>query len=248
MEPPLAPLVDTAGAARVTGIASRRVRAALLIACGWLTAVPARASAQSADDVQLWMPLVFQGSFAGAGRFSAELQPRFDENVSSADRVTIRTAVGREVSKHVTWLVGHAWIRFFHDAGHEQRAWEQATISGAAFGWAAATRVRLEERWLPRVAHPSLRVRVMERVSRAVRPHSAWSVAASDEVGLTLNGTEGGPARGLDRNRAYVGLGRRLTSALSAEGGYLWEAQFLPGTAPRHHHVLQMGVTWRIPH
>jgi hypothetical protein len=112
---------------------------------------------------------------------------------------------------------------------HEQRAWEQASITLPAAGrWAPSIRIREEQRWQPGWADNSHRLRVMGRFVRPISSDNRWSIAAWDESMITFDDTEGGPARGFDQNRAFGGLLRRFSPHASLEFGYMWVATNAP--------------------
>jgi hypothetical protein len=52
-----------------------------------------------------------------------------------------------------------------------------------------------------------------------------------------MDRTSAGPARGYDRNRLSAGVTRRVSRAVSMDGGYLWENSALPGGAGRNDHI-----------
>lgn len=50
--------------------------------------------------------------------------------------------------------------------------------------------------------------------------NSKWAVICYDELFVTLNSINNGPAAGIDRNRLFFGINRILSRSRSIEAGY----------------------------
>ena len=171
--------------------------------------------APDSHDTHLWMQAVATVSASDNWRIHLEAQPRWQENISESFQVITRTAIGRRINSSVTLWGGHAWIAKPPGAGvsHEQRAWQQASITlPAAYGWTPAIRLRQEQRWQSGWADNSHRLRAMARFVRPVTTDKRWSIATWNESMVTFDDTRGGPARGFDQNRLFGGVLRRLTA------------------------------------
>lgn len=194
-------------------------------ACALLAAAPAPAAADDVD-LQLWLQAVATLNL-GEWRVHLEEQPRWNDDISQSFQVITRVAGGRRINGALTVWAGHAWIAKPPGPGvaHEQRAWEQASITlPAARGWAPAIRIRQEQRWQQGWADGSHRLRAMARVVKPVTADNRWSFAGWDEAMITFDETAGGPIRGFDQNRVFGGLLYRLTRRETLEFGYMWVA------------------------
>jgi hypothetical protein len=219
------------------------VRSRLLVLL--LVCVPCVAAAQPAavpdtQDGQTWVQALAIGQISEHWRAHLELQPRIFDNTSELGLTIARTAVGRRLAPGLTAWIGHAWVprTLGSTTRHEQRLWQQLSVTlPQARRWAPSARIRLEQRWLEPWAGASHRLRLLTRLQRPLGASTPWSVAFYDEAMVTLDNTPLGPARGFDRNRLYGGLVHRLSTAISAEVGYVWEHSTLPGPPQRNDHV-----------
>lgn len=218
-----------------------------LVAVLVVSASTAPAAAQPNPDRQVWLQALAIGQLSEAWRVHLELQPRFQDDVSELGLTIVRTAIGRRVTPRVTAWVGHAWVPRTLGEGvrHEQRAWQQLSITGPALGrWATTGRVRLEQRWLDPWADASHRLRLMARTQRPIGT-AGFGVYAYDELMLTLDDTARGPASGFDRNRLSAGVSRRVSPAVSFDAGYLWErAVFGAGRRNDHIAIGVLNLAW----
>lgn len=208
---------------------------------------PARA--QDYQDFQVWSQTVVIGQLSDKWRSHLELQPRVFDNGRELGITIFRGALGRQVTPRVSLWAGYAMVaRSLGPATTwEKRAWQQVLVALPRAGtWAPTLRLRLEQRWLPQRTDTSHRLRVMARGQRPLKANSPWHVALYDEAMFTLNTTTSGPYRGYDRNRAFGGVGRRLSPAVTVEGGYLWENSTIRGPGQRNEHValVTMNVAW----
>jgi len=190
-------------------------------------------------DTHLWVQAVAVVAVGEDWLIHLEEQPRWFSDVSEPFQVLTRTAVGRRVNRRLTLWAGHAWIAKPPGPGvaHEQRAWQQVSITlPAMYQWATSLRVRQEQRWQAGWADSSHRIRLM---GRAVRPigTTRWSMVAWDEVMVNLDGAGKGPPRGFDQNRLFGGVVRRLPAGATLDAGYLWMHQRLPSGARADAHV-----------
>ena len=77
-------------------------------------------------------------------------------------------------------------------------------------------------------------------MGRGVRPLDAearWSLAAWDELLVTLDDTEAGPAEGVDQNRLFLGVLRQYSPKVGLEFGYLWVTSKPPASLRTHAHT-----------
>jgi len=205
--------------------------------------------AQDYQDGQLWSQTVVTSQVSANWRTHVELQPRMFDNGRELGFTIIRTAVGRQLTPRLTVWGGYTWVArsLGPSTRWERRSWQQASISLPRAGsWTPSMRLRIEQRWLEPWANVTHRVRLMARVQRPVRANSPWHIAFYDEAMFTLDTTTPGPYRGYDRNRLFSGLGRRVSPALTVEGGYLWENSTIYGPGQRNEHValLTLNVAW----
>jgi Protein of unknown function (DUF2490) len=200
-------------------------------------ALPMGAAAQDTVDTGFWLQVLATVRLSENWRLHLEEQPRWNDDWSASYQVLTRTALGRRVGSRASLWGGYAWIAKPPGEGvtHEHRIWEQlsATFPTAA-RWTPSLRLRLEQRFQDGWADSSHRVRIMGRGVRPFDAQGRWSLAAWDELLVTLDETESGPAEGVDQNRLFVGVLRQFSRQVGLEAGYLWVA-FDSRTGPRTH-------------
>jgi hypothetical protein len=180
----------------------------------------------------------------------AEVQPRWNEDISQRDQVILRGGLGRRLGPRVSVWGGYAYIPRWAsgDVLHEQRIWQQLSATLPRVGrWTPSLRLRQEQRVLDQWGDTSHRFRALGRLVRPIGT-SPWSVAVWDEYFVTLDDTVRGPARGFDQNRLFLTALRKLSPSMTFEAGYLWQvvpANQVRGT--RHGHNLFTWLTWAPP-
>lgn len=195
--------------------------------------------AQQNPDRQVWIQGLALGQLSENWRSHIEVQPRWFDDSSELGLTIVRYAVGRRVTPRVIAFLGHAWVprTFGEGVRHEQRVWQQLSITGPALGaWSTSGRLRVEQRWLDPWDGVSHRVRMMARTQRPVGTTRQWGLWAYDELMVTLDDTPRGPQDGFDRNRLAGGLSRRLSPRVSFDAGYVWERGVF-GTGRRNDHI-----------
>lgn len=226
-------------AARASSFIGVRASSALVAAL-CLLAAPAPAFAQPNPDTQAWFQAIALGQLSDTWRTHIEVQPRWFGDASELGLTMVRTAVGYQARPRVSLWVGHAWVprTFGPGVRHEQRIWQQATLTGPRpAGWATTGRIRLEQRWLEPWDGTSHRLRLLGRAQRPVHAGSPWSTFAYDELMVTLDDTDLGPQSGYDRNRFSAGINRRVSGVASVDLGYIWENGTAGGSSRRNDHV-----------
>jgi Protein of unknown function (DUF2490) len=221
------------------GTAFRRSGCAGLMWLACWAAGGADASAQQNPDRQIWVQGLALGQLSENWRSHIEVQPRWFDDGSELGLTIVRTALGRRLTPRVTAWLGQAWVprTFGEGVRHEQRIWQQLTLTGPALGaWSTLGRLRVEQRWLEPWDGVSHRVRMLARAQRPVGVTKQWGVWAYDELMVTLDDTPRGPQDGFDRNRLAAGITRRLSGVASVDAGYLWERGVF-GAGRRNDHV-----------
>ena len=216
-----------------------RLLTVVFLICGVEASIARTATAQDTSEAQAWAQVLATGRLTDTWRTHLEVQPRFMDGASELGLTLIRTAVGRQVTKRASVWLGHAWVPRTLGSGvrHEQRLWQQLIlVSPVLEKWTVTTRLRLEQRWLDPWDDNSHRVRTLVRAQRPLGSEG-WSVATYNEAMFTIDRTERGPQRGYDRNRLYGGLVCQLSTAVSVEGGYIWENSTIQASRRRNDHV-----------
>ena len=132
---------------------------------------------------------------------------------------------------------GLAYVKTYpygdHPAVHEfpeNRAWEQVVYTGKALGLEWQNRLRLEQRWIGEMKNTSTgwdvnrwryenRIRYMLRTTVPLTENKKTYVALWNEVFVNFGSNVAGNI--FDQNRAFAGVGRKLTDTTRVELGFM---------------------------
>jgi len=184
------------------------------------------------SDFQAWIPVNLNVKLTEQLRGFLELQPRVGNDMSHLTSMMIRPAIGWAINKKAT-----LWMGYLMSADSvtpdsdtyriENRAYQgfswRDTANDKQFIW--EVRNRLEERFLPRNADPSIRWRTRLRVEQLLPGGSSWSVIASEEIFINLNDNANNAQlqAGAQQNRLYLGVGYRFAPEFQVESGYVYQ-------------------------
>ncbi len=177
--------------------------------------------------------------FDGQGRF-------LDESNGFAQSL-VRPGFGYAVSEDVTAWVGYAWIRSEPGAGrnsHEHRLWQQVTWARRFAALTAASRTRLEQRFVDTGDDTGWRLRQFVKLTHPLALHPRLGLSGYDEVFFDLNDTDFGAAAGFAQNRLFAGFSWRLDASgrVSAEIGYLNQFGRNQSGADPMNHILSLNL------
>lgn len=213
---------------------------------------PASASAQAIVDqwdAQLWLQWNSQIPVAETWGLVLEAQPRWNENFSHYDQVTLRAGLFKRVTPKLQVSAAYAFVPRHTVIGSlfEHQAYEQASVALPRIGkWTAQARVREEQRYLGQWGELSHRMRERFHFTHPVPHVPGWAMVLHQELFVNWNDTHLGPAAGFDQHRLFTGVNHPLTSALAVEAGYMWQEVFRLGPRPeRHNHIAMVQFQFR---
>jgi hypothetical protein len=176
------------------------------------------------NDLGLWTPVYIKLPVTKKLQTQLEINPRIQENVSDFNQLLIRPSVGYQVTKHLSLWQGYAWItNYIPKFVSEQRLWEQILYEREFGRWGLSSRTRLEERFIQNVHGVPVRFREMLRAQYTLDKKKNWAFVVYDESFINLSTHFRGPQAGVDQNRFFVGLNRKVTKYANVEGGYLMQ-------------------------
>lgn len=214
-----------------------------------LVAVPALAGRPSmaagvTQDSGYWTTTTGTLSPSDLWRVGMTVQTRSLNDFGDLERTVLRPAVSYKIWDK-TWVTAGYDAHFIERPTErlEQRAWQQwLTIIPLQFVSLSA-RIRLEERFIEGVDGTAFRLRLNGRADFPIEG-SKWKLTLSNEYFAGLNDLDAGPNDGFDQNRAYVGVSRPVSEALSVRLGY--QNQFINragGADDLMVHQLMIGLT-----
>lgn len=193
----------------------------LLVALAAGLALPA-----AAQDVQNWSTLIAQGPVAGRTLLWAELQSRFDQDISRFGVGIVRVGVGVRLRHDVDLMAGyHFQHNDLADGGtrDEHRAWQQvqAPLIRRENGFILITRWRLEQRSIVGADDLGWRLRGQLRLVQPLNGRGSAGPLLQSETFVALNSTDWGARGGLDSQRTLIGWLQPLSPHLNLEAGYM---------------------------
>ena len=201
------------------------------------------------QDAQLWLQWNGQLPIARGWGVVLEGQPRWNQNLSHLDQVTLRGGVQKRVTPALQLSAAYSFVPRNTEPGmlYEHQLYEQAVVTLPRLGrWMPQVRVRQDQRYLAQWGDAAHRTREQIRVTRPLPNTSRWLFVAHQELFLNLDDTERGPAPGIDQHRLFTGVQHPLTRDLAIETGYMWQELFRLGARPaRHNHIAVVQFQFR---
>jgi hypothetical protein len=205
------------------------------------------------QDAGLWLGAFSQGEFSAPALRDRDARWWFDANTRFLGesypllQSVIRPGIGRQLNDEQSIWVGYAWIGESIPGidFHENRIWEQWSLTQDYGDTTVLFRSRLEQRFVSVGNDAGWRFRQMIRLQRPFRGHDKLMWVAWDEIFFHLNNTDWGARAGYNQNRVFVGIGRepRLTGRRRTEIGYLYQQINVPEDgADLSNHILSVNI------
>ncbi len=235
----------------------------------WLSVVLCGSSASASDlfdsNGNLWLNYVGDHPFSGTPwGLHLEAQTRRAELGNTWQQLLIRPGINYAVNEKLSISAGWAYVETHpygdYPAKHsfpEHRAWEQVQYTSRALGLDWQHRFRLEQRWIGEMKNFSgnwvvqnrryeNRARYMLRTTVPISENKKNYVALWDEVFVNFGTNVQGNV--FDQNRAFIGLGRKMTDTTRVEVGFLEQTVHRRfGTIWENNHTLCVWVLSRWP-
>ena len=195
-----------------------------------------------------------------------EVQNRRADFGDAWQQLLLRPGINYQLSPTLSVSAGWAYVHTYPYGEYpavaafpEHRAWEQVLHQFKLLDLEWSQRVRLEQRWLGEMARPSPaedfelanwryenRLRYMLRTSVPISASGKTYLALWDEVFFNF----GSQVKGnhFDQNRAFIGIGRKLSASTRVEFGYMEQTVYRRGGSIREdNHTLTLWVTSKWP-
>lgn len=232
---------------RHKSIPYRAAAAGLLAALAGIAA-PAQARAEHED--QLWLTTNASGAITGRLVYSAELQARLRDGLSSSDQTTLRGTLGWKISPRITLAQGYAYIISPKPGGPDQRehrSFQQFDWSIGAVGpGSLSARTRLEQRWRERETGTGWRLRQRLRygVPLTDKEKSLKAVVWSEGF-VGLSNTDWETRTGFYQMRNFLGVEIPIGGKSAIEGGYTNQYTDQVGPVNRMSHIASITLQLR---
>jgi len=198
------------------------VEAMLMVLSFVFIGAAAPVAGQTPTDGGVWTTVSVQGRLGADSpwRWTSDSMVRARDGAGTLDFLAEQVTVTRDLTRQSGVGVGYAYAAGFPDGDslREHRFVQQYTWGRGVYR-RVSLRSRLEERFVTN--HPMLlRVRQQVRVTWPLAPRGRLQAVVSEEV-FVQAGAASLTSPGLDSNRAFMGVGRRLTARSAMEIGYL---------------------------
>ncbi len=184
------------------------------------------------DDFGIWTPIYLQIPVSKKIRGEFEVNPRVEENLTHIHQLIVRPSVGYQLTKELSIWTAYAWtLHYVPRFVREQRIWHQILHEKEFSKLFLINRFRMEERFIQNVDGVSLRTRYQLKGIYPIGKTKIWGIVLANELFVNLNSRFDGPQAGIDQNRFFVGLSKKINKYLRVEGGY--QLQYINDPAPR---------------
>lgn len=147
--------------------------------------------------------------------------PRLLDNSTDFSQFILHGLLGYKFNKNFSVWQGYAWsTTYIPNFRREQRPYNDIVLENSFKKLNIENRVRFEERFLQDIEGISIRGRYRLKSSYPLDKKGKWSAVFFDEVFFNCNSHNGGPQAGLDQNRIYLGLNRKINEHFNIDGGY----------------------------
>ncbi len=215
--------------------------------CSWGTS----AWAETIHDGQIWFPIYNTIKFPNKILGWMEVNPRFGDDFSEIDQLLLRPALGYQITQKFSIWQGYAWITNYRpDFTDEHRLYQQISYRDSFSHFRVFSRTRLEERFIRDAVGTALRAREMARLDFPFGEKNEWAWVVYDELFVNLNSIRNGPDSGIDQNRVFVGINRKVNEYLSVDVGYQNQLINTAGSSVpdkmNHIILIQTFFNWRL--
>ena len=172
------------------------------------------------------------------------MNPRIGDNGGKMNQLLLRPALSLKLNRFVTAHSGYAYVVTYQPKTfYENRLWQQLALSNRLLRGSLLNRTRLEERYIQNIDGVGMRLRHMVWLRHPVGIRDLY-LSIYDELFVNLNTLPKGPASGIDQNRLFVGIGKRLMKRANvrAEFGYMHQYINKTEVDDEGNHVLLLGL------
>lgn len=199
------------------------------------------------SDAQTWLPLTLRVEVTPKWSVQLQPQPRWINGLDEMNQFLLQASGEYQATPRWSLGAGYVWsTRYLPSRVEEHRPFQHITHTQPLGRVTLQNRVMVEERVLENVSGPTVRGRHLLRLTAPLK-NPDWYGVLSNEVFVHLNSQPNGPAAGFQQDRAFVGVGKKLTPHLQVEGGYQIQYANRPGPqSDRMDHILLLQLSARI--
>lgn len=242
-----------------------RIRHSMVVA---LVATASWAQARDAvdDNANMWLSYVGNHQL-GESPWSLHLetQVRRAELGQDSQQLLFRPGLTYNINPNLNLTAGYAYVKTYPygnfpsaDDFPEHRIWQQLSYTHEFLGLDWQHRVRLEQRFIGQLSlldggdyevddyRFENRFRYMLRTTIPITSDKKTYIALSNEV--FFNFGENVSGNHFDQNRAFIGIGRKITDSLRLEVGFMEQTlQKRGGKVWEHNHTVGFWLSSKMP-
>jgi hypothetical protein len=220
--------------------------------------IASSASAITADNTNLWLNYVGDHPFGdGPWGVHLEAQNRLSDWGADWQQFIVRPGINYQISPALSASLGYAFVETYPYGDlpvaqefDEHRVWEQLSYKHTWLGLDWQHRIRLEQRYIEDTSASNWRqenrLRYMLRTTVPLSSDKKWYLALWDEVFFNFGGNL--DKNRFDQNRAFIGIGRKLSDSTKLEVGLLEQTlQRRGGVNWENNHTVAVWLTSVFP-
>jgi hypothetical protein len=198
------------------------------------------------DDLQWWVPVTLELQLTEKTSAQLQVESRFTENINKYTLRNFVPSLSYAPNEHVELtLAAGPYFNFHPEIEVEKRIYQQIALKKKWHKLELSLRSRLEERFFEGVGGASLRNRYLLQVKGPIGKTPLYWIT-SNEIHLNLNSLKDGPQRGLNQNRIYIGVGRKIGKRMSLEGGYQLRINYVIDRPDEMEHIILTRVSYSL--
>lgn len=230
--------------------------AVILLCCASASATPSLAKKKDRNDFQNWDTVYLTVPVTDKVSTTLEFQNQLKNNWQNESVFFLRPSLNYKISPRLTVSQGYSWNpRFSPDSSgyqNEQRIWEQLQYSYPLRDNVNLTlRTRLEQRFFEGASRVGVRFRGRVKLTRPIPIRALdrrnYYLVTYDELRLNLNTVSGHAHSGIDSNRAFVGIGKKIGQNAKLETGYLLQYNRKVDASDTFTHALLFSLSYSTP-
>ncbi len=183
------------------------------------------------NDFGLWTAININAPITDKVQSRFQISPRWLDDVTDFNQFILHGLLGYKFNKYVSFYQGYAWSTLYiPNFRREQRPYQELLFFHNIDKLSFEHRFRLDERFMQDVDGVSMRARYRIKGSYPLGMSKKWSLIMFDELFVILNSKDDGPQAGIDQNRTYIGINRKLNENMNIDLGYQLQQIHRPGS------------------
>ncbi len=175
------------------------------------------------NDLESWDAIVLEVPMNKKFNFYIDVQPRIGDDLTQLNTLVVRPAIHYKINENVMIGQGFSWQPHVTPVfNNENRPYQEIIYRKKYEKVNLTLRARTEERLIEGTSGASIRQRFLVRLKFPMSKEKEWGYIAANELLINLNSLAVGPKGGLDQERVYFGVYKKLNKDTSLELAYIF--------------------------